>query len=103
MKSVLKIMNQPLRAITQKTAVHTINSSTWETSMKEPTPTKTADIVPAALLEMDPTTGIPQEYIKQNDYFKENPWMTASKYTIYIKSLKNIYKICAYLQVQTLL
>ena len=45
---------------------------------------------------MDPTTGIPQEYIKQNDYFKENPWMTASKYTIYIKSLKNIYKICIF-------
>ena len=32
--------------------------------MKEPTPTKTADIVPAALLEMDPTMGVPQVYIK---------------------------------------
>ena len=32
--------------------------------MKEPTITKTADIVPAAPLEMDPTTGIPQVYIK---------------------------------------
>ena len=65
MKSVLKIMKQPLRAIPQKTAVHTINKeNNWETPTKEPTPTKSADIVPAASLEMDPTTGILQVYIK---------------------------------------
>ena len=65
MKSVLEIIKQPLRAIPQKTAVHTINKlNTWETPMKEPIPAKTADIVPAAPLEMDPTTEVPQTHIK---------------------------------------
>ena len=39
--------------------------------MKELTPTKMADIEPAALLEMSPTTGIPQVYIKWIDFFQE--------------------------------
>ena len=64
MKSVLKIMNQPLTAIPQKTAVHTINKILENTHKGAPRPTKTADIVPAAPLEMDPTTGILQVYIK---------------------------------------
>ena len=32
--------------------------------MMEPTPTKTTDIVPAALLEIYPITRIPQVYVK---------------------------------------
>ena len=62
MKSVIKVMNQPLRAIPQKTAVH--KKITWETPTKEPTPFKMADKVPTAPLEIDPTTGIPQVHIK---------------------------------------
>ena len=65
MKSVLKIMNQPLTAIPKKTAVHTINKILENThNGAPPCPTKTADIVPAAPLEMDSTTGISQVYIK---------------------------------------
>ena len=40
--------------------------------MKEPTSTKTPDIQPAALLENEPPTEIPQLYLKLNDYFKDN-------------------------------
>ena len=56
--------------------------------MKEPSSTKTTDIQPAALLEISlaPHTGIPQLNLKLNDYFKENPWIAASKYNIYSKS-----------------
>ena len=65
MKSLLEIMNQPLRAIPQETSVHTINKyNIWETPTKEPSPTKTTDIVPVAPLEMEPTTGVSQVYIK---------------------------------------
>ena len=53
--------------------------------MKEPSSTKTADLQPAGLLEMSPPShgNSPTMYLKLNEYFKENPWMTASKYTIY--------------------
>ena len=79
----------------KKTGVHAIDykiSKILEKHpRKRPTPSKTTDIVPAALLEMNLTTGIPQVFIwlfhcTYNDYFKENPWMAASKYTIYNKS-----------------
>ena len=52
--------------------------------MKEPTSTKTADMQPAVLLGISPhgnSSSIPE----MNGYFKENPWMAASKYTITIK------------------
>ena len=69
MKSVLEIMNQPLRAVHVKTGIHKIDNkikqNTWETPTKESTSTKTADIVAAALLDMSFTTGILQIYIKQ--------------------------------------
>ena len=88
-------MNQWQRAVPKKTAVHVIDykiSKILEKHpRKSPTPTETADIVPAALLEMNLTTGIPQVYIwlfyyTYNYYFKENPWMDASTYTIYNES-----------------
>ena len=68
MKSVLKIMNQPQRSVPQKTAVHPIDNKISKILEKHarrcPTPTKTADTVPAVLLEMSPTKAIPQVYIK---------------------------------------
>ena len=68
MKSVLKILNQPQRPVPQKAAVHPIDNKTSKILEKHPrtspTPTKTADIVPAVLLEMSPTKAIPQVYIK---------------------------------------
>ena len=56
MKSVLKVVKQPLRS--PKLAVHTINKirKILETPPKDPTATKTAE--PAALLEK-PTKRIP--------------------------------------------
>ena len=62
-----------------------------------------ADTEPPALLEMSPTMGIPQVYINKLISFKENPWMATYESTIYNKSQNTIYKICAYLQVRTLL
>ena len=41
--------------------------------MQEPATTKTIDIEPAALLEMSPTTGISQVYIKYIDFFQGKP------------------------------
>ena len=70
MKSVLKIMNQSQREVPKKTAVHAIDNKISKILKKHPrrspTPTKTADIVPPALLEMNLTTGIPKSTY---DYF----------------------------------
>ena len=61
-------MNQPLKANPppppQKKKQFTKEIKYLKTPTKEPNPTKMADIVPAALLEMDPTMGNPQVYIK---------------------------------------
>ena len=53
--------------------------------MKEPMSTKTADIQPAALLEMSSHLNSSSRS-KLNDYFKENSSIAAPKYTIYNKS-----------------
>ena len=57
-------MKKPLGPISKKAAVHTIHKIIEKNPWRCPPPIKTADIVPVAPLEMDPTMGIPQVYIK---------------------------------------
>ena len=62
MKSVLKIMKQPPRVVRPKPAAHTTNNKKSKILEELPQtgPTKTADMQPAALLDMNP----PQEFPK---------------------------------------
>ena len=46
--------------------------------MADPTSTKTIDLQPAALLEMNPQANS-SKIRPMNTYYKENPGMTASK------------------------
>ena len=89
MKNAFKIKKQSLRAVSQKTEVHTINNKIRKILEKrqQRSPIPPADIQLVVLLEMrTPPTGIHQPYLKLNNYCKGTPWMAASKCTVCNKS-----------------
>ena len=76
MKNAFKIKKQSLRAVSQKTEVHTINNKIRKILEKrqQRSPIPPADIQLVVLLEMrTPPTGIHQPYLKLNNYFKGTP------------------------------